>query len=83
MKKAYVKPQIAFESFQLTSNIAGDCNQKPNTQANEATCGYNDNGWIIFHNEFICDILIDSAGTGAYNRFCYHVPTSDISVFAS
>lgn len=81
MKKVYTKPQIAFESFQLTSNIAGDCNTKPNTQADDATCGYNDNGWIIFQSGPLCTMPVGQ--DGIYDRICYHVPTGDISVFTS
>ena len=82
MKKTYAKPQIVFESFQLTANIAGDCNTKPNI-ANEATCGYiDDNGWIIFQNSAVCiDVQVDPDDN--YNGLCYHVPTGDMSVFTS
>ena len=80
MKKTYAKPQIVFESFQLTANIAGDCNTKPNI-ANEATCGYNDNGWIVFQNGAVCNF--PAGPDGKHNGLCYHVPTGDISVFTS
>lgn len=81
MKKTYAKPQIVFESFQLTANIAGDCNTRPNS-TNEATCGYyDDNGWIIFQNSAVCNM---PANAGDQNdKLCYHVPTGDISVFTS
>ena len=82
MKKTYAKPQIVFESFQLTANIAGDCNTKPNI-ANEATCGYiDDNGWIIFQNSAVC-IHVQVGPDGEYNGLCYRVPTGDMSVFTS
>lgn len=80
MKKTYAKPQIVFESFQLTANIAGGCNTSPNS-TNEATCGYNDNGWIVFQNSAVCNVYADQ--DGKHNRLCYHVPTGDISVFTS
>ena len=80
MKKTYAKPQIVFESFQLTANIAGDCNIRPNI-TNEATCGYNDNGWIVFQNDAVCNVL--AGPDGKHNGLCYHVPTGDISVFTS
>ena len=82
MKKTYAKPQIVFESFQLTANIAGDCNTKPNI-ANEATCGYiDDNGWIVFQNSTVC-IHVQVGPDGKHNGLCYHVPTGDMSVFTS
>lgn len=81
MKKTYAKPQIVFESFQLTANIAGGCNTRPNI-TNEATCGYKDNGWIVFQNSAVCiDVQVDP--DGEYNGLCYHVPTGDKSVFTS
>ena len=81
MKKTYAKPQIVFESFQLTANIAGDCNIRPNI-TNEATCGYKDNGWIVFQNSAVCiDVQVDPDDN--YNGLCYHVPTGDMSLFAS
>lgn len=80
MKKTYAKPQIVFESFQLTANIAGDCNTRPNS-ADEATCGYYDNGWIVFQNSAVCNF--PAGPDGKHNGLCYHVPTGDISVFTS
>ena len=80
MKKTYAKPQIVFESFQLTANIAGDCNTRPNS-ADAATCGYNDNGWIVFQNSAVCNF--PAGPDGKHNGLCYHVPTGDISVFTS
>lgn len=81
MKKVYTKPQIAFESFQLTSNIAGDCNTKSNAQADDATCGYNDNGWIIFQSNPPCNFPVGQSTEN--DKICYHVPSGDISVFTS
>ena len=80
MKKTYAKPQIVFESFQLTANIAGGCNTRPNS-ADEATCGYYDNGWIVFQNSAVCNF--PAGPDGKHNGLCYHVPTGDISVFTS
>ena len=80
MKKTYAKPQIVFESFQLTANIAGDCNTRPNS-ADEATCGYYDNGWIVFQNSAVCNF--PAGPDGKHNGLCYHVPTGDMSVFTS
>lgn len=81
MKKVYTKPQIAFESFQLTSNIAGDCTTRPHL-TDETTCGYRvDDSWIIFQGNPPCNFPIGQ--DGRYDKICYHVPTGDISVFTS
>lgn len=41
MKKYYVKPRACFESFELSSSIAGTCVSKTNHDV--GTCGYTDN----------------------------------------
>ena len=80
-KKTYATPQIVFESFQLTANIAGNCNTRPSI-TDETTWGYNDNGWIVFQNSAVC---IDGriGPDDNYNGLCYHVPTGNMSVFTS
>lgn len=81
MKKVYTKPQIAFESFQLTSNIAGDCNTKP-ASADETTCGYRvDDSWIIFQGNPPCNFPVGQSTEN--DKICYHVPSGIISVFTS
>lgn len=82
MKKKYEKPQIFFEDFQLSANIAGDCKYRSSNATNDQTCGYLDNEWYVFQSENMgCDFPVE--GTGKYDRFCYHVPTGDMSVFVS
>ena len=79
MKKIYNKPNIFFEDFRLSSNIAGNCNIKTNTQDDENTCGgYDDNGTILFASLKSCEYT-------QYQDFglCYHVPTGSSSVFVS
>ena len=38
MKKKYEKPEIMFESFTLSNNIAGSCETRTGLQSN-STCG--------------------------------------------
>lgn len=40
MKKSYVKPMVYFESFELSSSIAGTCVSKTNHDV--GICGYKD-----------------------------------------
>lgn len=80
MKKTYQKPVVMFESFQMTSNIAGTCVRYEGNQADGKSCGIYDNGWTIFLtgvDNGVCALGPDP------EKFCYHAPTDDTSVFAS
>lgn len=85
MKKAYQKPKIVFESFMLSTSIAGDCEVKTYLPSNN-TCGLNFTG---FGNVFMPDMagcnnsdMVTSQGDDAYlqisfdpnDTICYHVP---------
>lgn len=69
MKKDYSKPAITFESFKLSTSIAGNCSQQPNL---EASLGFN-----IFVTG--CEYTPQDGEFG----FCYHNPDDDHRVFAS
>ena len=72
-KKVYTKPDVMAVEFSLQSNVSSGCHHV-GTFADGQSCGYNDNGFIVFVNS--CDIVSDS-------EFCYHVPTADTNVFES
>lgn len=75
VKKAYSKPNVEFVDFSLSGSIAATCtHQGTNTDSN--SCGYEDNGWLVYAQNSFCDIGIDK-------EFCYHVPTEDTSIFGS
>lgn len=75
VKKVYSKPRIEFVDFSLTGSVAATCvHQGTNTDSN--SCGYLDNGWLVYAQNSFCDVGIDK-------DFCYHVPTADTSVFGS
>lgn len=81
MKKIYTKPEIIFEDFSLSTNIAGDCELDTSLQSPDE-CGYQlRTGEIVFlSKETGCDTVpVD----GAYNGYCYHVPTEDNNLFNS
>ena len=85
MKKRYEKPEIVFEDFTLSTNIAGDCETKTNLPSN-STCGLNFSGLMVFLDGMngCSDIEIDNVGgDGDFNGLCYHVPTGDNNLFAS
>ena len=85
MKKTYVKPEIMFESFALSTNIAGDCEPKTNLLSN-STCGMDFSGLtVVMQGMNGCtDIKVDNVGgDGEFNGICYHVPTGDKNLFNS
>ncbi len=75
MKKAYSKPQIQFEDFTLSTNIAGDCEVPTNLPSN-STCGLDFSGVTVFLEGMGgCTLEVDNlGGDGEFNQICYHVP---------
>ncbi len=76
MKKTYAKPELYFESFQMSANIAS-CGQFDFGKANSAdknTCGFDfyDVG-EVFLDPAICDFQTQD-GTG--EMFCYHTAST-------
>lgn len=82
MKKIYSKPEITFESFSLSTNIAAGCETKTNTPS-QMQCGYgaDDFGRPLFVQEASgCLIKVpENAG----DTLCYHVPTETNNLFNS
>ena len=78
MKKTYTTPKIVFESFVLSTNIAGDCEVKTWTP-NSGTCAYpvKEDGitWNVFLDTVAACTTVQA--DGANNEFCYHVPYGD------
>lgn len=79
MKKAYCKPQIAFEDFELCANVASGCEHKTSHWKNE--CAYEIlGGYKVF--------VYDASGCvykqqdGAYG-VCYHLPIDTMNIFTS
>lgn len=82
MKKAYMKPEIMFESFSASENIAAGCD----------VVGIQDeNGWrpdeqwdlgSIFSDEvaLICELTPTESG---YDGLCYHAPSESYNLFTS
>jgi hypothetical protein len=81
MKKVYEKPQIMFESFELSSSVAAGCELVTNLPA-PMTCGYPyGREKVVFVNESTgCQFVPDD---GMYNGYCYHAPTDNNNLFNS
>lgn len=83
MKKAYVKPEIAFFDFTLSTSIAAGCEVKTDIQSLHI-CGFKpDPRWdgVIFVDE-TTGCHQTPAGSG-YDTLCYHIPTEDYNLFNS
>ena len=76
MKKTYFKPEIMFEDFSLSTNIATGCEVLSNNQSSNQ-CGMDMSGIMVFVTE---------AGmyeNGAGDPICYHVPLGQQNLFNS
>ena len=78
MKKAYTKPEMYFESFQLSANIAtcGHYDYGYATSSNENTCGfyYNEQGMVFTDKNSTC---VYKSQDGTLSMFCYHTASID------
>lgn len=82
MRKAYSKPQIMFEDFTLSTNIAAGCEVKTNTPS-QMQCAYgeDDFGYPIFTTEV--SACISQVEESENDRFCYHIPNQGNNLFNS
>ena len=81
MKKTYEKPEVYFESFELSTSIAASCANPIHNMARDI-CGLEipDVGAIFLNGIQGCkDYKVND---GAYN-FCYHNPTDQTNLFNS
>jgi hypothetical protein len=77
MRKTYSKPEIVFEGFTLSTNIAGDCEEKTHTPA-ARQCAVDFSGLSLFLDGMgaCADIKVENlGGDGEFNSICYHVFT--------
>ena len=82
-KRLYNKPEIVFEDFSLSTNIALGCDVKTHTPAAEK-CGIEmtpGSGQIVFISEETgCNYHY---ADGAFNEICYYVPYETSELFNS
>ena len=78
MKKTYVKPEVCFESFQLSANIAADCQGDNKVYHADGECTWFDGFQNVFmENQVGCDYSPANANV------CYHNPTDGANLFSS
>ena len=81
MKKSYVKPQVFFEDFHLSTSIAAGCEYTTNHAMN--VCVYEiTGGRNVFVDERTSCNDIKAPG-GDYGAVCYHVPSDTSNLFTS
>lgn len=91
--KKYTKPMIVFESFSLSTNIAGDCEVMNNNTPAKGSCAYR-----VQFGKVTRYFFTDSVGAACttqensgvffdanspYNGFCYHIPDESYTLFNS
>lgn len=76
MKREYVKPNLSFESFEMSSNIATGCGNAQHYS--EMTCDTQlGAGMVYFVDNNSCEYTPED------NGMCYQIPTEDTRLFAS
>lgn len=85
MKKAYVKPELFCEEYELSTAIAGNCTAGLGaynvTQSDYNTCGYKMGFDVVFLYKPYCDTIPD--GEGAEGTLCYQHPNENSLAFSS
>jgi hypothetical protein len=81
MRKEYSKPNIMFESFSLSTNIAGDCSVKTGSPSDNV-CGHDIYPFkdVFISSETGCQVTFEN---GQYGGICYHVPDGTNNLFNS
>ena len=79
MKKAYSKPEIVFEDFSLSTNIAAGCEVFPEDNAQD--CGVRI-GKFYYFVEGVTG-CINEVANGVHNEICYDIPNENNTVFMS
>ena len=76
MKKTYSKPQIMFEAFTLSTNIAAGCGVINDTHS-EGGCGYTPERWpasvVLFNSEPLCNT---NPKDTEFDGLCYDNPSA-------
>ena len=80
VKKAYIKPAVTFDCFELNDSIAAGCAFINSNHAPYVCPVYDvELGYSLFSQMYVCD----STPSGGNDSICYNVPLSDWSVYTS
>lgn len=78
MKKEYSKPEVYFDSFELSQSIAAGCRYISNQEAEVCPVDI-DAPFTLYSTTGICGMT----PSGPYDRICYDVPSADSMIFTS
>ena len=89
MKKAYNKPELYVESFQLTQSIAGTCSAEwggntlgsPNHDS-KSTCGW-DMGNMVLWIDSTTKCSMSLSEDSEFQGICYNTPSGGNTIFGS
>lgn len=87
MKKNYMKPDIVFEDFSMSTSIATGCEVQIDNQS-KGSCGYQITATITYFTETVTGCVGQSGrpiedGTIQNNSVCYHNPSDLNNLFNS
>jgi len=83
LKKNYSKPDILFESFALSVDIAGGCERIIDTHlGGQCAMELVGLGNVFTNGVTECEMKIED-GSEMVDYLCYHVPTADNNLFNS
>ena len=79
MKKPYVKPEVYFESFELSTSIATGCAHITNHAKDQ--CAYTVGGRKVFVDAVA--ECVTKTNDGTWDSLCYQIPTDGNKLFTS
>lgn len=83
MKKRYTAPEILFEDFSISTNIAAGCEEKSNLPSYNS-CGLKWGKKTLFTDELaVCTTKFSAVEDSPFDGLCYHNPNSDYNLFNS
>ena len=78
MKKTYSKPEIVFESFTMSTNVAANCEV---VDPHDPRLYFTGVGYAFTKG---CEVSVSEGGDGEFNGICYHIPDGGkLNLFAS
>ena len=81
MKKTYSKPEIMFESFAVSTNIAAGCgDMKEYAEFAADACGVTFGNMVLFFDTIAA---CKNPVSDGYENICYHNPSDDNNLFNS
>lgn len=84
MKKCYQSPEILFEDFTLSVNIALNCDIIIDTQSyNTCALGFGRNAIFVESVNACTTKIEDGSQYNEYDQVCYHVPSQSTDLFNS